>query len=226
MTSAMKPILLLWLCTTHCVSPREEPEAAGSLPALAPVVGTWAVPVSRQGGIVEQQGQMRTIALPVDQFDDASFDRFGFYDGSGRFEHAYGGDGAGAFIYPFAATPETPRRIEVSARLSAESQDRGAAHETSDVTLLINGVRLLPQTVQADDGLGSVYTWTLSDAKEIEALKLRSDGSNELRFSVDQKARNKRGLCIYGRSLNGTDGGTPIRISMDLGPESADGRKN
>lgn len=198
--------LPLIFCLSHCATPARETEE---------IAGTWALPISSRSGQIETQDNRQTIKLPVDQFEDSSFDRFGFYDGSGRYEHAYGGDGAGAFIYPFTATDDNPRTIEVRARLSAESSGIGAPKETSDVTLSINGQAQGRKTVRADDGLGAIYVWTIKDPKAIKALKLRQ-GNNELRFEVESNAANRRGLCIYGRSLDGTSGATPITISMEL----------
>ena len=194
------------------------------LPPEEIVQGSWAIPVSRSGGDAIREGSALRVQIPVDQFEDSDFNRFGFYDGGGRFEHAYGGDDAGFFSYLFTGSHEPLAALEIKARLSAESQDKGKPHETSDVMLSINGLAIGTQTVTADDSVGQVYTWKIADPEVLKALHLRAEGQgqNELRFAIASNARQRHGLCIYGRSLQKDDHeGQPITVSMQLTSASA-----
>jgi hypothetical protein len=167
---------------------------------------------------VERRDHEIRVSLAVEHFEKPGFDRYGYWDQSGKYEHAYGGDQAGSFTYRFTGTETTPRTLEIKARLSAESQSQGRADETSEVTLLINGMELGRQTVMPDNGVGRFYVWRLKDPARIKKLRLAPDATNELRFVVDSKAKKKHGLCIYGKALDASapEPGEPITIVYRL----------
>jgi hypothetical protein len=52
----------------------------------------------------------------------------------------------------------------------------------------------------------------------MKRLRLVPGGTNELRFAVDQKAKKKNGLCIYGKALDASapEPGEPITIVYRL----------
>jgi predicted transcriptional regulator len=154
--------------------------------------------------------------IEVGAYLEADWDRFGFYDDGGVYEHQYAGDSHGYLSYGFAGVDGQVSQLTVEARLSAESNDRGASHETTDITLVLNGVELGTQTVIADDGRGQRYTWSVDDPQTIARLDLRPDQSNELRFVVKPDAANQRGLCVYGRAIDysSSDQGMPVTVSL------------
>ncbi|MCX6127789.1 MAG: hypothetical protein NTX25_01840 [Proteobacteria bacterium] len=152
--------------------------------------------------------------IDVGDYSDASWDYFGFYDGSGKFEHQYGGKGAGYYEYKFRGSAETPLGLRIAARLSAESNEKGKPDEISDVTLSINGVELTTQTVGPDDMEGAIFTWQLSDKETLHKLKLKPAQENTLRLSVKPDAKHKNGLCLYGQALQNAAGAKPVTIEI------------
>lgn len=185
--------------------------------------GTWALPVEKEidihpTGQVERKGNEIWVSLAVENFEKAAFDRYGYWDQSGNYEHAYGGERSGSFSYRFIGSETIPATLEIKARLSAESQAQGKADETSDVTLFINDVALGRKTVVPDNGVGRFYVWRVTDPGQMKQLKISADGNNEIRFVVDQKAKKKHGLCIYGKALDASapEPGEPITIVYRL----------
>ena len=158
--------------------------------------------------------------IDVANFSDAEFDRFGFYDGGGTYEHAYGGEKYGYFAYEFSKLEKSPKSLTVSARLSAESGEKGKPHETSDVTLVINGIFVGTQTVAADDQKGSVYSWTITDSGLLASLAEGQNSANSLRFEVKKEAKNQHGLCIYGSSIEPDGDGRPIVLDVSAAPQN------
>ena len=155
------------------------------------------------------------VVLRVGEFFDAQWTNYGFYDDSGMFEHQYGGPDAGYFAYHFGLDDADIHRLVVRARLSAESSDRGKPMETSDVSLLINGVEIGTQRVQPDDQKGKVYEWVVDKPDFIKKLGLSDKQRNELRFEVKEDAKSKHGLCLYGESLQEIGQGQPIEIHAE-----------
>jgi hypothetical protein len=187
------------------------------------IQGGWALPVDEPDKIqkaenVERRDHEIRVSLAVEHFEKPGFDRYGFWDQSGKYEHAYGGDQGGSFSYRFTGTETIPKALEIKVLLSAESQTQGKADETSEVTLVINGMELGRQTVVPDNGVGRFYVWGLKDPARIKKLRLTPVASNELRFVVDPKARKKHGLCIYGKALDASapEQGEPITIVYRL----------
>ena len=217
--------LLALMSPAACVSSPDASQSTAAVPAPVTqrplptevVTGSWATPVSRSGGEALRDRDALKISIGVDQFEDSEFSRFGFYNGGGRFEHAYGGDTSGSFSYLFQGSSEAVSAIEVRARLSAESQAKGLSSETSEVTLMINGREVGEKMVMADDSVGQMYSWKIKDPVVIAQLQLRNDSSNELRFAIAADAKKRHGLCIYGRSLQANDReGQPITVSLQL----------
>lgn len=157
-------------------------------------------------------GDPRTQVLGVGAFVDTSWPSFGFYDKSGSFEHQYGGPEAGFFSYSFSLEAQAFQSVQVRARVSAESSEVGGPEETSDVTLSIDETELGTQTVRPDDSRGEVYTWQSSDPVLIQ--KLGKGGSYLLKFEVKPTAKNRRGICLYGESLDGKEAATPPTIEL------------
>lgn len=191
------------------------------------VQGTWALPIQQSGGVVQQEGSQLKLLLQVEDYETSSFERYGYWDGSGEFEHAYGGDSQGSFSYVFRGPSQPLKNLAVQVRLSAESSTQGKPDETSDVELLINGHSLGQQTVMADDGKGRIYSWKLADSSKVRALRIVPERANELRFVVGAKARHKNGICIYGRSLipGHASEGQPIVLAFDTSPSSDQERR-
>ena len=192
-------------------------------PSQTVIQGGWALPVAAQDEIrqaekVERRDHEIRVSLAVEHFEKPGFDRYGYWDQSGNYEHAYGGDRGGSFSYRFTGTEATPKTLEIKARLSAESQAQGKADETSEVTLLVNGTEVGRQTVGPDNGVGRFYVWSLKDPERIKKLRLTPDARNELSFVVDSKAKKKHGLCIYGKALDASapEPGEPITIVYRL----------
>lgn len=152
--------------------------------------------------------------IQVGAFSDASWSRFGFYDKEGPFEHQYGGQNAGYFEYDVQGPDLPPAQITIQARLSAESNDKGQPHETSDVTLTLNGVDLGTQTVVPDDQKGRVYSWKVRDPELLKKIGLKSGDRNVLRFTVKPEAQHKNGLCLYGEAIDSPEEGQPILVQM------------
>jgi len=186
------------------------------------VQGTWALPVNKSDGVVQVEGNRAKILLQVEDYDHSTFDRSGFWDGSGDFEHTYGGDSSGSFSYPFKVPLVSMANLEVRVRLSAESSTQGKPEERSDVELLINGHSMGIQTVIPDDGQGRVYSWKLAGQNKLKQLQIDSEKTNVLRFVVNKNAKNKHGLCIYGRSLPNAkvQNGQPIVLVLDTSENS------
>ncbi|HET9238081.1 MAG TPA: hypothetical protein VFO10_12555 [Oligoflexus sp.] len=213
-------LFLLISCTQTGTIISDAPPPNLSQPVIR---GGWALPVDEHEEIqraenVERRDHEIRVSLAVEHFEKPGFDRYGFWDQSGNYEHAYGGDQDGSFSYRFTGTEMMPRTLEIKARLSAESQSQGKADETSDVTLLINGTEVGRQTVVPDNGVGRFYVWRLKDPARIRKLRLTPDATNELRFVVDPQAKKKHGLCIYGKALNASapEPGEPITIVYRL----------
>ncbi len=202
------------LFTWSCQAPQES-SSLSTHPEL--VQGTWALPIQQSDGVIQQDGSQFKILLQVEDYASSSFDRYGFWDGSGLFEHTYGGDGQGSFSYTFRGPSVPLNKLAIQVRLSAESQTQGKPEETSDVELLINGHSLGQQTVMADDGKGSFYSWNIADQERLKNLQITAEKSNELRFVVGAKAKHKNGLCIYGRTLSPVNAaeGQPIIIAFE-----------
>jgi len=196
--------------------------------ALAPdssqtlVHGTWAIPIENAdrnpAGLVERIGNEIRVSLAIENFEKPEFDRSGYWDQSGNYEHAYGGDRSGSFTWRFTGSEEPPAVVEVKARLSAESQTQGKPNETSDVTLFINGTAIGQETVIPDNGIGRFYVWRMTDPDQIRKLHLKPGADNELRFVVPPNARHQNGLCIYGKALDASapEPGEPITIVYRL----------
>lgn len=166
-------------------------------------------------GLVE--GQNRDLwkqEIPVGAFSDAEWNRFGFYDKEGAFEHQYGGQTSGYFEYTLEGPDLPPAQLIVQTRLSAESNEKGKPHELSDVTLKINGVEVGTQTVIPDDQKGRIYTWKVQDPAILQKIKLKAGERNILRFEVEPEAEHKNGLCLYGESIDGKEEGQAILVQM------------
>jgi hypothetical protein len=168
--------------------------------------------VSSRGG----NSRDRTVRrlLEVGAFYDAEFDRFGFYDDSGKYEHTYAGEKSGYLSYRFAGIQRPIEGIEIRARLSAESGTVGKPEEKSDVTLYLNGTELETKTVIPDDGKGKVYTWVVDGEEALNTIKMSTKEENEIKFVIKKEARYQNGLCIYGRSINylDSDQGMPLTV--------------
>jgi hypothetical protein len=214
-------VMLVFLLSCQHSPGTESMLTSDSSPPL--IRGTWALPLEKEptaqpGGKVERSAQEIRVSVAVENFEKPGFDRFGFWDQSGTYEHAYGGDRSGSFTYRFTGSESLPQVLEIRARLSAESNTQGQKDETSEVTLLINGVGVGQQTVVPDNGVGRFYVWRVTDPAVIRKLRLAPGSDNELRFLVDQKARKKNGLCIYGKALDASapEPGEPITIVYRL----------
>lgn len=213
--------LFLLISCTH--TPSIVSDAPPPNPSQPVIQGGWALPVDepdtiQKAEIVERRDHEIRVSLAVEHFEKPGFDRYGFWDQSGTYEHAYGGDQDGSFSYRFTGAEILPKALEIKARLSAESPSQGKADETSEVTLWINGVEVGRQTVVPDNGVGRFYVWRLNDPAGIKKLRITPDDRNELRFAVDPKARKKNGLCIYGKALDASapEPGEPITIVYRL----------
>jgi hypothetical protein len=216
-------LMLVWLLSCSHSQGTETTLASASDPSPPLIRGTWALPIETEaspqpGGKVERRDQEIRVSLAVENFEKPGFERFGFWDQSGNYEHAYGGDHSGSFTYRFTGSEAQPKALEIKARLSAESNTQGQKDETSEVTLLINGIRVGKQTVVPDNGVGRFYVWRVTDPAMIRNMRLMPGSSNELRFLVDQKAGKKNGLCIYGKALDASapEPGEPITIVYRL----------
>ncbi len=150
--------------------------------------------------------------IAIGAFVDADWKYFGFYDGSGTFEHQYGGEQTGFFEYSFVSAPSAPKFIEVKARLSAESHEKGKAEEISDVTVSIDGFELGTQTVVPDDMQGKIYVWRSDHPALLK--KLEGSGKHTLRFEVKADAKHRFGLCLYGEALDQKTESQPITVHM------------
>jgi sulfur relay (sulfurtransferase) complex TusBCD TusD component (DsrE family) len=158
-------------------------------------------------------GTVQTRA--VGAFYGASWDYQGFYDQSGVFEHQYGGKAHGFYTYRFTAPDATLQAVEVSARLSAESHAKGKKHETSDVTLLLNGVAVATKTVRPDDQRGRVYRWQVTDSALLNRVMQADQEHLNVTFKVAKDAKNARGLVLYGEALNPlSDKGQPVTVTF------------
>jgi hypothetical protein len=192
-------------------------------PSQPLIHGTWALPVDTMSNThsapqMERKGNEIHVSLAVEHFENPGFDRFGYWDQSGNYEHAYGGDRSGSFTYRFTGMDSIPDAIEIKARLSAESQTQGKPDETSDVILLINGQPIGKRTVVPDNGVGRFYVWRVTNPMHLKKLRIMPGDRNELRFVIDQKAKKKNGLCIYGKALDTSapEPGEPIKIVYRL----------
>lgn len=152
--------------------------------------------------------------VEVGAYTDAEWDRVGFYDETGRYEHAYAGEKSGHFDYAFEGPPKRIRQVVVTARLSAESGDVGAPDELSDVTLFLNDVEVGTQTVPRDDGQGALHTWVVDDPALLAQVSLKGGKENRLRFEIKKDAANQHGMCIYGRAIDAfsSEQGSPLTI--------------
>ncbi|MCX6131428.1 MAG: hypothetical protein NTX25_20490 [Proteobacteria bacterium] len=213
--------LYVLACTTASDSGRAIPAQPGqsgpqSHDEAERIVGTWALPINQSSAQQEHSSDPNKILVPVGDYAEADFDRYGFWDGSGDFEHVYGGDSFGSFLYRFKGPSREARGLEVSVRLSAESKGLGKITETSDVELFLNGQSLGKKNVRSDDNKGQVYTWRLLGATQVKRLKIKAEASNELRFIVAESAKHRNGLCIYGRTLASSSlaGGQPIILKF------------
>ncbi|MFW7379118.1 MAG: hypothetical protein ACOH5I_09955 [Oligoflexus sp.] len=207
-----------------CVSQSPDGKSIDHRPLASQTIqGSWAVIVNQSGGLVTRNANSMSIALAVEDFEDADFERFGYWNQSGFYEHSYGGDGAGSFRYHFTASDAAVKALQVSARLSAEAQGIGASHETSEVSLVVNGIDLGTRLVKADDMRGEVYRWQVNDPQVLRLLNLKDGPDNQLQFLIKPQVKQKNGICIYGKALaeNMGDEGQGILITLEIAEDNS-----
>ncbi len=157
-----------------------------------------------------------STTVQVGEFADSSWERKGFWNGGGAFEHVYGGISVGFFIYKFKGTREQVNKISVSARMTAEYAGDGAEPgDVSDVTVLINDVEAGTKKVMHDDFYGEIYHWNITDKELIKKMKIGN--ANFLKFEVKPDAENKQGLCIYGKALVPAEEENAMPITIRFG---------
>ncbi|MDQ3234563.1 MAG: hypothetical protein M3Q07_22395, partial [Pseudobdellovibrionaceae bacterium] len=125
MSCAQQNSPLEHLPVTEHASPPPEPD-----PSQPVIRGSWALPVATNdvripGGKVERRDQEIRVSLAVEDFEKPGFDRSGYWDQSGIYEHAYGGDRSGSLSYRFTGMDLIPEALKFKARLCAESQTQG-----------------------------------------------------------------------------------------------------
>lgn len=111
------------------------------------------------------------------------------------------------FQVPALARVGTPR---LSAALSTEHPGwRAPADHRSLVRVLVNGETLALQTVIPDDGLGKTYTWP------VPKRLVQPGAAVTVRFEVEQAARDRNGLCIYGHSMKAGVPDATVKLELD-----------
>jgi hypothetical protein len=113
--------------------------------------------------------------------------------------HVYGSE-YGQFEYAFSLPSSNYGVSRITARLSSEYANVSPSNQPSDVRLTLNNNTYAPITVTPDDGIGTIYEWSILP----NHLK---GGMNNVIFSVASNATNRHGLCIYY-----ADGQYPITI--------------
>ena len=188
-------------------------------------VAAWAVEkkpakIDKAASSLGQPGEIVRRTIEVGEVVDVEFDRSGFWDESGKYEHEYAGETCGFLSYAFPGVDRPLRKLSITARLSAERGDNaGKPEETSDVTASVNGVEIETRTVLADNGLGESYTFALSDPKLLKKMNLKPGPGNLLKLEIKKTAKNQRGMCVYGRSVgyDDPDPGAPILVQLEVG---------
>ncbi|WP_367132208.1 hypothetical protein [Saccharothrix sp. HUAS TT1] len=108
--------------------------------------------------------------------------------------HAYG-NAVGRFVYRVTLGEFAGERVELGARLSADTHGyHDPENRHTDVTVIVNGVRLPVRSVAPDDGRGTRYRWWF------DASVLRR-GQNTVEFAVEESAALPNGLAIYGAAI-------------------------
>ncbi|MFD1150107.1 hypothetical protein [Saccharothrix hoggarensis] len=119
--------------------------------------------------------------------------------------HAYG-NSVGSFVYRVTLGEFEGGQVELSARLSADTQyQTDSEDQRTDVTVIVNGTRLPSRRVMPDDGSGAHYRW------RFDASALRR-GENTIEFAVERGAEFANGLAIYGGAI--ADGEVDEHITL------------
>ncbi len=152
------------------------------------------VPHRRWSALLKEPRPRRRLEIPVDRFSRAWFEEAGSWDG-GILVHAYGRR-TGWFEFLFRGPGFTPSKVEIRARMSSEYPGRhGPSHGFSQVSVLIDGVRVGERRVMPDNGVGEWYSVTVEDDKLLRSLRR---GRHTLRFQVVE-GPEANGVALFGR---------------------------